>query len=226
VDDDESSEGTNGPKDEALCPYDFHTGAFLIDDDLREVLSGIPDGVSLTCFFDCCHSGTSTRFAVGAPRTRAARDDRRPRFVRATPELVEAHVRFRAGQSDSARGMAAREPGGREEMRHVLFSACMDSEVAFEEAGAGAFTGHAAAVLRSASEGLTNAQFQENVTTAFGASPAQHPQLDCAPGWESYRLLQALAGSYSEAGPIETDPGGRGVVRQELESLLTGNGSR
>jgi hypothetical protein len=226
LDSDEGDEGTNGPKDEALCPHDFADGAFLIDDDLRQVLTQIPEGVSLTCFFDCCHSGTSTRFAVGATRPRAARGDRRPRFVQATPQLIEAHARFRAEQAPSARGVRASEPGGREQMRHVLFSACMDSEVAYEEGGAGAFTGHAATVLRSTSEGLTNAQFQERVTGAFGPSPAQHPQIDCAPGWEGYGLLRALAGSYGEIAPVEAEPSGRGVVHQALESLLTGNGSR
>ena len=47
--------------DEAICPYDFADGAFLIDDDIRELFSKIPDGVNVTCFFDCCHSGTATR---------------------------------------------------------------------------------------------------------------------------------------------------------------------
>lgn len=55
-------------RDEALCPYDFDEGHLLVDDDLGEVLARTPDGVSVTCFMDCCHSGTNTRFGIGEPR--------------------------------------------------------------------------------------------------------------------------------------------------------------
>eukprot|EP00397_Hematodinium_sp_SG-2012_P051181 GEMP01059845.1.p1 GENE.GEMP01059845.1~~GEMP01059845.1.p1 ORF type:complete len:324 (+),score=54.81 GEMP01059845.1:253-1224(+) len=45
--------------DEALCPADFHdTKIVLLDDELEMICSGLPQGCLLTCFFDCCHSGT------------------------------------------------------------------------------------------------------------------------------------------------------------------------
>src|SRR5262249_11783545 len=46
VDGDETS-----GRDSALCPIDFPTGRFLIDDDVRAVFQHLPDGVNLTCFF-------------------------------------------------------------------------------------------------------------------------------------------------------------------------------
>src|SRR5262245_20215046 len=48
-------------KDEALCPFDWSTGALIIDDDLRALFARLGAGVTCTCFVDCCHSGTITR---------------------------------------------------------------------------------------------------------------------------------------------------------------------
>ena len=80
--------------DEAICPVDFDEGAYIIDDDFAEVFGRLPDGVSLTCFFDCWHSGTNTRLTVGAPG--GARAGSRARFMRPTAEMQERHRVFRA----------------------------------------------------------------------------------------------------------------------------------
>ncbi|MGZ5884248.1 MAG: caspase family protein, partial [Burkholderiaceae bacterium] len=64
LDGDELGGDTPG-EDEAICPYDFASGNLVIDDDMRIIFGNLPDGVNLTCFFDCCHSGTITRFAGG-----------------------------------------------------------------------------------------------------------------------------------------------------------------
>ena len=50
-----------GPKDEALCPVDFRDGQLIVDDDLGAVWDAIPEGVSVTLFFDSCHSGSVNR---------------------------------------------------------------------------------------------------------------------------------------------------------------------
>jgi hypothetical protein len=39
----------------------------VIDDDVAEIFQRLPAGVNLSCFIDCCHSGTISRFAVGGP---------------------------------------------------------------------------------------------------------------------------------------------------------------
>src|SRR5262249_4921141 len=87
-------DGTNGPRDEALCPYDIAQGAFVIDDDLAEVFAAIPEGVNVTCFIDCCHSGTIPRLMVGSPAADGSRDVR-ARFLPATSEMQASHRRFR-----------------------------------------------------------------------------------------------------------------------------------
>lgn len=44
-------------KDEALVPSDMN---LVLDDDLKEMLSRLPEGANCTFVSDCCHSGTMT----------------------------------------------------------------------------------------------------------------------------------------------------------------------
>ena len=74
-------------------------------------------------------------------------------------------------------------------MLDVCFSACLPNEVAYETGGAGQFTTRAARLLAEGGA-ITHATFIERVTTAFGAAPAQHPVLDCAPAARDHRLLE------------------------------------
>lgn len=187
LDGDEEGGDTPG-QDEALCPFDYDTGAFLIDDDVGEIFSRIPPGVNVTCFMDCCHSGTITRFAVGStPGSRQREADRRPRFMRASPDMISAHERFRKSRSDRRRSV---DSGGVSLMKEILFSACLSSEVAWESGGHGEFTLRATRILESPIEGLTNEQFETRVREAFGAAPRQHARLYCAPGMASRPFLQ------------------------------------
>ena len=190
LDGDESAGSTPG-QDQAIVPFDFDTGAFLIDDDIYELLTALPDGVNLTCFFDCCHSGTLSRFAVGGGPMSRGGDDRRARFLAADGDMIEAHRRFRA--RGPARGQAVSRPA--ELMQWVVFSACLDREVAYETGGHGEFTVRATQMLARGIDGLTHLEFQRKVTEAFGATPAQHPNLDCAPAAGTCALLQPLIGA-------------------------------
>ena len=91
---DEAGGDTPG-EDEAMCPVDFDQGRFVIDDDLAAVFDKIPEGVSVTIFADCCHSGSNTRLAIGPPPMRAAGGDVRRRFLPATDAMKKAHAAFR-----------------------------------------------------------------------------------------------------------------------------------
>ncbi|MBI1899234.1 MAG: caspase family protein [Acidobacteria bacterium] len=171
--------------DEVICPYDYATGALLIDDDIARIFRALPDGVNLTCFIDCCHSGTITRFAAGPPT--ASNGFRRARFIRATAGLERAHAEFRR-----TLGALSREAPA--PMREVLFAACRPEEVAYENGGHGEFSRRGVALLEAGIAGVTNAEFQRRVTVAFGPRPLQHPSLDCAPAARSRRLLEPHAG--------------------------------
>ena len=180
-------DGTNGSKDEALCPYDIAAGAFVIDDDIAEVFANIPQGVNVTCFIDCCHSGSITRTFMPSKPLTGVRDVR-ARFLPATPEMQAKHRAYR-----ERLGSARREPGRRpENLKNVLFSACRDYEVAYESAGHGEFTVRATKILRQGIEGCTNEDFQKEVTREFGPTPRQNPTLDCAPHMTKLSLLKPL----------------------------------
>ena len=46
-------------RDECICPIDYQTKGFIIDDIINEKLvKKVPKNVKLTCIFDCCYSGT------------------------------------------------------------------------------------------------------------------------------------------------------------------------
>jgi hypothetical protein len=189
VDGDEQG-GSNGAKDEALCPIDLDRGALVIDDDLARVFSGIPDGVSVTCFFDCCHSGTATRLGGVGPVT-GDDTELRPRFVVATTELEARHRAFRASLGSSrALGRAAGEYG-----KEILFAACQPEEVAYESGGHGEFTLRATPLLSEGASGLSNLEFQRRVERAFGERPRQRPKLSCDPAAYERPLLGEWGGA-------------------------------
>lgn len=163
-------------KDEALCPFDLDSGAFLIDDDLAEIWDLIPAGVNMTCFMDCCHSGTINR-VVGGTQHPAGNGTRKPRYLIPTAEMQEAHVGYRREAAPSPAGRSR----GPAVMREVSFSACLAREVAWENDGQGDFTRRATKVLvDGGARRRSNAQFHQEVLDAFGAGRAQTPELNCS----------------------------------------------
>lgn len=188
LDGDEASSDTPG-LDEAICPFDFADGQFLIDDDIAEQVALLPSGVHLSFILDCCHSGTGTRFAARAATTTPPGATARPRFIVADPQLREKYRQVRTGM----RMAASRDPLGRaskaQVMREVTFAACRSKEVAWEVEGQGEFTRRAHEALARGTDGLTNAAFLEAVLQAFGANARQQPQLDCDVSMRTSRWL-------------------------------------
>lgn len=217
----DEAQGDTPGKDEAICPYDFASGAFLIDDDIGEVFKRLPAGVNLTCFIDCCHSGTISRFAVGSPAPDGAPDER-PRFIVATPEMIAAHRQYRAGLGGTR--AAAAGSGGLSRMKEVLFTACLSSEVAWESEGQGEFTRRAIPVLRNGAGRISNRDFEQQVIQAFGANPRQHARLYCDVSREHNRLLEPIASA--AAAPVLGTAGSRAggdtgvALGQRVEVLL------
>lgn len=220
---DEIVKGMPG-RDEALCPHDFAGGAFIVDDDVAEIFTRIPEGVNVTCFIDCCHSGTITRFAVGDSSNGQGRSrNERPRFIVATPEMESNHLGFRKSLGRS-RSFTSRGP---DSMREILFSACLQSEVAWENDGHGDFTTRATQILRSGANGMSNELFQQKVVEAFGANPRQHPDLDCAQDARGRGLLSPLTsqGLSNPVAGLQGAPSGgvsSGTSSREIEAIAQG----
>ena len=189
VDDLDGEEGDS--LDESFCPADFSSGRLLIDDDVRAVVAGLKDGVNLTCFIDCCHSGTITRALMPGARPSHVPPGSRPRYIRYSRQLSNLHRDFRTGLGAPGLTPGAGRDVAAAEMKEVCFSACQPSEVAYETGGAGQFTTRALAVL-AAGAALTNVAFAEQVVAAFGPTPPQHPHLDCADEARTRLLLQPL----------------------------------
>ena len=165
--------GDSPSDDEALCPIDFLDGRLLVDDDLAALFRNIPSGVRVTSFIDACHSGSVSRFGVGAPAQDSRAADERPRFIVADDELIRAHFRFRDGNGASRGMQTATRAGGFD----TLFSACRSTEVAWESNGQGDFTRHATRVLAQGVDGVTHGAFLTRVLTAFGTNRRQNPEI-------------------------------------------------
>ena len=207
-------------RDEALCPVDFDSGALFIDDDIARLFATLPGGVNFTVFMDCCHSGTNTRVAVGLPPGALARPaGSKARFVPPNPALDRAHADFRQRHPAFARALRAGGTGGEEAMRHVKFSACLDSEVALESGGNGEFTRRAMQVLARGIQGLSNEAFLQAVLTEFGANPQQRPMLDCAAAARPAPLLLPLAGGRAAASCAGDASGRDAVLAQAVQAL-------
>lgn len=59
VDDDEKNNFDTRGQDDVICPLDFQTHGYIVDDDLKkEVINKLPKGAKLRAVFDCCHSST------------------------------------------------------------------------------------------------------------------------------------------------------------------------
>lgn len=177
-------------KDEALCPVDFRKeGRLIIDDDLARIWDVIPDGVSLTAFFDSCHSGSANR----APRVDLTPvGDSRPRAVELTRRDEDAYradrgVATRSAEPDPVRDAAIANvlatehtvpaaPRAASVRREVLFSACRATEVAWESGGQGDFTRAALPLLGSGAGTVSNRDFVKAVVEAFGPNRRQTPE--------------------------------------------------
>jgi hypothetical protein len=184
--DSDEAGGDTAALDECLCAIDLAdagTGGLVIDDELRAIFNAAPDSVAITCFFDCCHSGSATRATLRAAgsRTRTA-GTRKARFLPPTPNMEQAYRRrMQVRKASRSRGP--------ERQKDVLFSACRSSELAYEENGQGDFTRHATGVLVAGVAGTTNSAFLDRVLQAFGSGLRQNPELHCEPPARQARFL-------------------------------------
>ncbi|MEO5654301.1 MAG: caspase family protein, partial [Marmoricola sp.] len=156
--------------DEAICPVDFMDGNLLIDDDLGQIWDKLPDEVSLTVFFDSCHSGGAQR-NIDPTMAEPSNPTDKPRLVALPRTVLDA---FKVKRS---RGDIAPASQSRDNERGVFFGACLPTEVAWESDGHGDFTKRALPLLRTAIGTTSNQAFFDGLLAAFGDRRRQTPVL-------------------------------------------------
>jgi hypothetical protein len=154
--------------DELICPYDIDSNS-IIDDELRELFSGIPAGVRMTVILDNCFSGSGTK----AP----AFMDLRPRFlppsVRGKPELLNPF----------AAKPKSKDLFPQEGMNELLLSGCRDNEFSYDANFGGIFHGamtyNAMDVILKAKYKVTYEQLHRRINLRLTKGNInQHPQLE------------------------------------------------
>jgi len=169
--------GDESMYDEALCPFDCAEN-LIIDDELREMFSGIAKGVRLTVISDSCHSGTVTRVAVAEiiPGLKTP-DDRRARFL--SPALRGAKI-IQNPWKALAKGKV-KYPESK--MKDLLLSGCTDKEYSYDAMIGGKYHGamtyFALKTIREADYQITYAQLYSLLQFQLDdAGYPQHPQLE------------------------------------------------
>ncbi|MCX6033177.1 MAG: caspase family protein [Chloroflexi bacterium] len=165
--------------DEAICPYDIDA-SLIVDDELRELFTGLPKGVRLTVISDSCFSGTVTRARVGEilPGLQTP-DDRRVRFL--NPALRGGKVLNNPWKA-KPRGPILYPQSA---MKEVLLSGCTDSEYSYDARIGGKYHGamtcFALQAIKAANYKLTYTQLSKGLNGLIKAAGyPQHPQLEGA----------------------------------------------
>lgn len=189
--DDLDGDETDDNLDEAWVPIDaFDTNDYIIDDDIRSWLGRLKPGVDCTLFIDCCHSGSSSRFAIGSGAR--SQDGFRERYIAPTRKMRERYVAQRM-----ARGIGRSAPeGGEEQMNHIVFSACKPIQTAKESGGHGWFSKAATDVLRSPADIKTNGDLFRQIDRLFAKRRHhrndQHPQLEGKAIWKTRPIFGGI----------------------------------
>jgi len=152
-------------KDEAIVMYD----GLLIDDDIREIMAQIKDGVKTTIIFDSCFSGTATR----------AFNFNDEGFYRVS--------RFMPTKENGK--MACAKIGKRifksieeKDMKEILISGCSESEVSYDAQFDGKYYGamsYWATRVLKANPNITYSEFHAKLREKLPSSQyPQSPQLE------------------------------------------------
>lgn len=110
--------------DELICPHDMNwDGAYITDDELNRIFAGLPDGVLLEVFLDCCHSGTGLREMGLAPPPELAPEH--PMLNRYLPPPADILLRFSGEEDDLTPREFTRGFKERGRKHHILWAGCM-----------------------------------------------------------------------------------------------------
>lgn len=162
--------------DEAICPYDTDSN-LLLDDELRELFSGIPNGVRFTVISDSCHSGSVTRVI-----SRRDPENRRHRML---PPEVWGGRQLTETQMRAAVANKKKEKFPESGMKEILLSGCKsnqtsaDAHISAVNAFYGAMSYYAMETIKNANYKLTYAELRDQLLPVLEAENyEQVPQLE------------------------------------------------
>lgn len=182
--------------DQAIVPVDLDV---IVDDEFGGWIDQAAAGVNIYIFFDCCHSGSATRFFT-PPARRSFDLKRRDRFLPATASMI-ANARQRQAQRSRSRDIAL-DP----KMTEILFAACLDRQTSEEDGRNGVFTKAALSVFQGGFVG-TNREFITRATAAMGPTDdPQTPLLSCSTANVDRPFLSSRPGSGSNPGQVPLPP--------------------
>jgi uncharacterized caspase-like protein len=165
--------------DEAIVPHDYSTAGVLKDDDFKAIFdNNLKRGVNLEVIFDCCHSGTGTRnmsFMSGETVIET------PRFIE--PMLEDefyfnfAHeIESKKSSDEESVLMPVKALVPVAGMKHTLWAACKDNQVAMEGILGGVtrgyFTYHFCKILRATAGNITRKLLDAHTSNALAAMGA------------------------------------------------------
>jgi len=168
-------DGDEEKYDEILCPYDIQDN-HIVDDELRQLILDLKDGVRLTVILDNCFSGTATRAPVNEiiPGL-STPDDRRVRFL--SPALRGLPVL----ENPWTAKPKSKTKYPESKMKEVLLSGCSDREYSYDayidSAYHGVMTYYAIKTIQQANYKLTYSQLIQRLLHLISDYP-QHPQLE------------------------------------------------
>ena len=166
--------------DEIICPIDLNWKDKVIrDDDMKEIFGQVPNGVNLTVFLDCCHSGSGLDQAdtLYTPKVTVAASGEPGRFLPMPAdieqEIVENGLEVRAFKTSRDINRSA-----------VLIAGCASHQTSADAFIEGQYQGAATYALRRALEDgnvsyrdIVDDMTEFMVTNRF----TQLPQLDGHP---------------------------------------------
>jgi hypothetical protein len=163
------SDGDEPAYDEAICPHDTDSN-LLLDDELRELFTGIPKQVMLTVISDSCHSGSVTRILPGEYRRSRHLDPR----VWGGRSLSSAQLRA---------GAKSKEKFPESKMKEILLSGCKSNQTSADafinKDYHGAMTYHAIKAITDAKYKITYEQLHKRLLPMLEeANYDQVPQLE------------------------------------------------
>ena len=189
-------------QDEAICPVDFRDGNLILDDDLAQLWDLIPDDVSLTIFFDSCHSGGANRDigpdgVESIPRSVELEDADKERYRVARGFAAPTGMKRALEEVNASETSDVDSPETPGPRREVLFAACQARQVAWETEGQGDFTKFVAPLIADNIGKVSNQQFFDAITAGFDAF-RQDPTFDAVSRRSEAPLLAAGFGGQQQ----------------------------